>query len=173
MADVSLISPANSRAWKAGVRSPFPHMSEKDSAVWAAFLASGFVTVRRADYDLAVGGKSLAAIPEDHELRDMWETLIRKRIDVVAETSRGLWIVEVKPLGNMSALGQILAYSFLWNSERRSRGRPIPVVVCARIDEDMEPVFVNSGVSVIVVSLAAGGDVPRVLHVYGPLASDR
>ena len=123
------VTEANVRAVKASARSPFPHMSRADSAVWRAFLASHAVSFDSVDYDVAVGGKAAERLPDDAELRPMWQTLLKKRIDAVLHRPGAVWTVEVKPIANMAALGQALSYAYLYKAEGRTQLRVRPVVL--------------------------------------------
>ena len=121
-------------------------------------------------YDVALGGASARHVCSDDNLKEMWETLIKKRVDAVAEVGGEVWCCEVKPLANMAALGQALTYTYLWNAERRSRQKARAVVICSRVDEDLEAVFIFFGVLVIVVS---PGDEERgasLVKVFGRLS---
>ncbi|MBA7710129.1 hypothetical protein ES703_119061 [subsurface metagenome] len=74
----------------------------------------------------------------------------RKRIDVVAGVGGGFWVVEVKPLASMLALGQVLSYTRLFKQEFAPVGEVWPVIVCDAVDEDLLDEFDAAGVAVIV-----------------------
>ena len=61
----------------------------------------------------------------------------RKRIDVVCVTDTELWIVEVKPYGNFTSLGQALVYTRLFDLEYAHSVPVVPMVVCAELDPDL------------------------------------
>lgn len=166
----SFITEANARASKASARSPYPHMSPADTKVWVAFLQTGFVEFTSASYDVAVGGKAAHQVADDAEFRPMWETLLKKRIDAVLFRTASIYTCEVKPTANMSALGQALSYAMLYQAERSPTVPVFPAVVCARVDADLEPVYLRYGVLVVVVD-----DSPEssgtILKVLGEVAS--
>jgi hypothetical protein len=160
------ITEANVRAVKASARSPFPHMSRQDTAVWSAFLQSNAVTYDSIDYDVAVGGKAAHLVPDDDELAPMWQSLVKKRIDAVVYRVSEVWTVEVKPLANMAALGQALSYAWLWNDEGRTQLKARPVIVADRIDLDVIPIFL--AYEVLVFSVAGVKDgAPSIEKVLG------
>lgn len=164
------ITEANVRAQKASARSPFPHMSVADSKVWTAFLAAHAISFESVRYDVAVGGKGVEHVAAAEPGRAMWETLLKKRIDAVVSRADDILTIEVKPLANMAALGQALSYAFLFDEEHRP-GVPVrPVVVCFRVDADIEPVFTFFGVVVLVVS-GAQGEPPSLEKMIGSWAS--
>lgn len=143
-------------------------MSVQDAAVWRAFLDTHAVSFSEVFYDVGLGGKAHRLVTTDGGMRPMWETLLKKRVDAVLVRSDSVWCCEVKPLANMSALGQALSYQFLWNKERTSEQKARAVVVCSRVDLDIEPVFEFYGVTVFVVA-GADGSPPAVEKVIGTL----
>lgn len=161
-----IITEANARAARASSKSPYPHMSPADTKVWVAFLATRFVEFTSVSYDVAVGGAGVHQIDEGAEFRPMWETLLKKRIDAVLFRAASIYTAEVKPTANMSALGQALSYAWLYASERSPSVPVLPMVVCARVDADLEPVFLKYGVLVVVVDDQADSR-PSVLKVLG------
>lgn len=164
-----LVTDANVNAWARASRSPFPHMSPYDSRVWSAFLSVTPRGVRGVLYDVALGGRAARLVDDGDDLKEMWETLIKKRVDAVAEVGGEIWVCEVKPTASMSALGQALTYTFLWNQERRSKQKARAVVICSRVDEDVEAVFIAYDVLVIVVSPGQDGSPASLVKVFGRL----
>lgn len=124
-------------------------MSRADTRVWRRFLARGSVSFNRLDYDVSLGGKGAAAVPSSSDYYGMWAQLMKKRVDVVGWVSGQVWIIEVKPVANLAALGQVLAYRFLYNEERRPRVETLPIVVCGSLDADLGPVYDYYGVQVL------------------------
>lgn len=165
----TIVSLANERAAKASARSPFPHMSPADSAVWRTFLRLGIISFTKVLYDVGVGGKAAGLVPAGSDLHPMWETLLKKRVDAVGFTDQEVLTIEVKPTAGMSALGQALTYSFLWNAEGRSQQKSRPCVVCSRIDLDVEALFIAYGVLVIAVSGLKDGEQPALEKILGVL----
>jgi len=166
-----LVSNSNALADKRLGRCEFPHMSVYDCAVWRCFLATGFAEFDSIEYDVTVGGKSARHVRREGDLVEMWERLLRKRIDVVGFRAVDTWITEVKPLASMSALGQVLSYERLYLAEHPDTKNPRKVVVCARVDEDVEESFNYFGVSLVVVNSDSPDAAPSVLQVLGPLGT--
>jgi hypothetical protein len=81
----------------------------------------------------------------------MWLTLTCKRVDVVCRWNGILRIVEVKDVQSMSALGQVLTYTLLWNKEARPEGPGVPLVVCGRFDPELSDVYQQNHVEVVCV----------------------
>jgi len=167
--NADLVTDANVSAWARASRSPFPHMSPYDSAVWSAFLRVTPRTLSLVTYDVALGGRSARHVTNSDGLKAMWVTLIKKRVDVVCRVGGEVWTVEVKPTANMAALGQVLTYAFLWNSEGRSKQNARPVIICSRVDEDVEAVLRFYDVLLVVVKPSVDGEPPALVKVSGSL----
>lgn len=144
----NIVTPANLLAAKQLGRSSFPHLASGDDDVWRRFLATTSLHFNSFEYDLRVGGAGASLVPDDDELAPMWQTLLYKRIDVVARELDVWWIIEVKPVANMAALGQVLTYGYLWPRSFPKRQGPRLAVVAGACDPDMAPVFRAFGVSV-------------------------
>lgn len=127
----------------------YPHMMAEDREVWTKFLEAGRPAVERVWYDVRVGLGVLLG-PEVSELeRRVAAGVTRKRIDVVAKVGGGYWVVEVKPVANMAALGQVVTYRRLFVGEYRVDGEVFGVVVCDEVDEDVVGGYEELGVLVL------------------------
>lgn len=124
-------------------------MGPTDAAIWEAALRLGLVEYDRLEYDVRLGGKAAGHVDASHELFPMWETLLRKRVDVVAWLGQSPTLIEVKDVSSFAALGQCLGYRELWKRERHQGASPSAVCVCAVADADLKPVFESYGVSVV------------------------
>ncbi len=123
-------------------------MGPVDTRIWQAALKFGLMPADKYEYDVRLGGSGAIGIDPAHELKEMWETLLRKRVDVVAWVRGVPWIVEVKPVASFAALGQCLGYADMW---QREKGNTPPVrmaCVCAVADPDLGPTFQRLGVDV-------------------------
>jgi len=128
----------------------YPHMLAEDTAVWSKYLQSPLVPIKELWYDVHVGaGVRIPAEASDMDRR-IAAGITRKRIDVVAHVGGGFWVIEVKPIANMTALGQVLTYWRLFVAEYRPMGEVWPVIVCDSADEDLVAQFDELGVAVIV-----------------------
>lgn len=161
------ITLANERAYKASIGQAFPHMGPHDAAVWRALLETGAFMFQSIRYDVAVGGKAARRAGAGDQLLPMWKSLLAKRIDVLAQHRGAFWVTEVKPTASMSALGQALTYAGLWKAEHADAGPARPVVVCSRVDDDVEEFFILYGVLVIVVSPASESGPARIVKILG------
>ena len=125
-------------------------MMAEDIAVWTKYLQSPLVPILKVWYDVHVGKPiELPAEASDMERR-MAAGISRKRIDVIAQVGGGYWIIEVKPVADMRALGQVLTYFRLFISEYLLDGEAVPVIVCDSVDADLLDEFEELGVAVVV-----------------------
>lgn len=127
----------------------YPHMMAEDIAVWTKYLQSPLVPILAVWYDVHVGRPmELGPAASPAELR-MAAGISRKRIDVVARVGGGFWVIEVKPIADMRALGQVISYHRLLIAEYVLDGEAWPVVVCDSVDQDLLPEFEEFGVAVV------------------------
>lgn len=149
-----LITPANASAHRALKPTGFPHMGPLDARVWRLALSSGLVKADKFEYDVRLGGAGAHLVEDAHPHKGMWLTLLRKRVDVIAWTGDQATVIEVKPVGSFAALGQALAYAWLYKKEQRPKLPPIAAVCCAVVDPDLRPIFAAFGVQVLELPLA-------------------
>lgn len=132
------------------VRPRYDHMSESDTEVWTRFLLSGEFELTEVWYDVHVG--SALGLPPGMAGAEAarMASIGQKRIDAVCRVNGLLWVVEIKPYANYVALGQILAYRWLFWRDYVEEGEAIGVVVCDAYDTDLGSEFRSNGVTVIV-----------------------
>ena len=144
-----VISPGNLRAAQAARLSLYPHMGPADARVWDAALKLHLVQFDSVEYAVRLGGAGALAMDKAHTHRKMYETLLRKRVDVVGYSRAGVTVIEVKPYGGFAALGQCLGYLDLWQRERPGPEKVQALCVCAILDPDLGPTFAKFGVRVV------------------------
>lgn len=127
----------------------YPHMLAEDIAVWTKFLESQRYEIVEVWYDVHVGAPIDLGEEAEELALAVARGVSRKRIDCVCRVGPDLWVVEVKPFANMTALGQVLTYTRLFEKEFSDPGRVKAVVVCDTADEDLADEFQELGVMVI------------------------
>jgi len=140
-------------AMKPMVMPHYPHMLAEDVTVWSLFLRKNPGLLQKVWYDVKVGAPMPLPVGATDIQRLVALGVSRKRIDVVGLTFTGLWVIEVKPYGNMVALGQAIAYTGLFKKEYEVAVAVSPVVVCASVDKDLIAEFERQNVNVIEVGL--------------------
>ena len=128
----------------------YPHFLAADTDVWSRYLADPIVPIKEVWYDVHVGGAVELRRSSDEMDRRIAAGVTRKRIDVVAKVGAGFWIIEVKPVAGMTAIGQILIYTRLFLQEFQVTGEVFPVIIADEVDQDVAPEIDSLGVVVIV-----------------------
>jgi len=120
----------------------------EDVEVWTRFLEAEHPEIFELWYDVHVGEPMKVPPGVRPEIVAVAAGVSRKRIDVICRVDGGFWVVEIKPFGNMVALGQALGYWGLVMKEFVLEGRVWPVVVCDTVDPDLKDHFTEFGVTV-------------------------
>lgn len=122
------------------VRMYYPHMLKEDAKVWTRFLIANPNAFERVWYDVHVGSSPDMSRSSPEFLQNLADAIYRKRIDVIALKDGNYFIIEIKPVADMTALGQALTYTKYFKLEFRDRGPVLPVILCDQIGSDMEHV---------------------------------
>lgn len=145
--------PALGMSQKPMVMPSYPHMLTEDTEVWSRYLRDPIAPIREVWYDVHVG-KPMEVVEGASQIQTSVAAAVsRKRIDVIARVGAGLWCIEIKPLGSMLALGQVLSYTRLFVAEYQPFCEVWPVVVCYSVDLDLADEFEAFGVAVIEVGM--------------------
>ncbi len=129
----------------------YPHLLADDIEVWTKYLKSPLVEMKRVWYDLHVGAPVQLGPGATEMDRKIADGVTKKRIDVVASVGGGYWVIEIKWVGNMTALGQALVYSRLFKIEFDIYEEVWPVVICDELDLDLIDDYELAGVALIEV----------------------
>jgi hypothetical protein len=145
----NLVTPGNVRSLLGVTAERYPHMGPNDVRVWAVALMLGLVKFERVEYDVRLGGAGADLVDKEHVHKAMWETLLRKRVDVVGWNGLTPTVIEVKPVAGFAALGQCIGYRYLWRKEKPETKDPRAMCVCAIADPDLASVFACEDVQVV------------------------
>lgn len=129
----------------------YPHLLAEDTEVWTKYLSLPIVQLKKVWYDLHVGAPVQLGPGANEMDKRIAAGVTKKRIDVVAAVGGGYWVIELKPVGNMLALGQALAYSRLFRVEFDIYEEVWPVVICDDLDLDLIDDYDLAGVALILV----------------------
>jgi len=130
---------------------PYPHMFPLDQEVWEHFRAKFGGMYLGFQYDITCGMVSEKFGPLPPNYAKDAEILSKLRIDVVGESPENIDIIEVKPRGNMAAIGQLLTYKNHYIKEYQPTKPVRMVLVCAYIDPNIVELAENHGIVYIVV----------------------
>jgi len=115
----------------------YPHMMSEDVAVWTDFLKINPDFFQEVWYDVHVGSTMPLPLGATELQIQVAMGVSRKRIDVIGRSAEQLWVIEIKPYGNMVALGQVITYHRLFVKEFDPQWPAIPVIICANLDPDL------------------------------------
>ena len=131
----------------------YEHMMPEDRDCWTRFLKERPLYFEEVWYDMHVG---VPVIPPEGSPLWMWDVsnaVTRKRIDVIGRFKSKLYIVEVKTVLNMKALGQAVTYHDLFIRDYETDLEVIPAVICEMSDADLVPIAAKLKVVVLVNTL--------------------
>lgn len=132
---------------------PGPHLTPLDLEVWRRFLLLHPDKFQRFDYQVRVGkGQPLPAAASESD-RKAWRELTEKKIDAVGWNADGPTVIEVKPRGGASAIGQALLYRDLYTQEKRPSQPVAAMVVCDYVDEDVRLTALRYNISLVSVGV--------------------
>jgi len=124
----------------------YPHMLPVEAEIWDKFLKIRQPPFESLEYDVHVG--DVPPIPETlpEYLRGMFQSVYSKRIDVVAHDPDVIYVIEVKPRAGLSALGQCLAYKYLYERDFKP-DKPVQMrIVCEREEPNIREIAEQQGV---------------------------
>ena len=127
-------------------------LSRQDDTLLRAYLGQCGSVPDEVHTHVPVGSVPVAEPgPSSDGDRAMLEALWPRRIDCVLRFGR-LWrLVEVKPVADHHALGQVLAYAFWWARVPHFPRLDELAVVTWRCDDDCRAVYGHYGIDVIVI----------------------
>lgn len=138
----------NRRALAASVGGRWYGLGPEDSEIWGDWLRCCPLEGVEWCYGVRVGW-AVEASAEGSGLEGVLSReLLAKRVDAVGRQGNVVWVVEVKPVGSMSALGQALTYGWLVGCGVREGVEVVPAIVCRRADPDVVGVCGRVGVVV-------------------------
>ena len=124
-------------------------MLPADVPLWHRFLDSHAWLFERFYYNVRVGGPDISKIKGDLAIAKCWYASTAKRIDVIAEKKKEIWIIEVASAPYIRAVGQCLTYPFLWNLDPKISKPVRMVLLCYYIDSDLEMILKHYRVLII------------------------
>lgn len=116
-------------------------MSAPERQVWARFLNTRAEAQRPWSYELELGSGSYGPGVTPNEPPEYYLRTLKKRVDAAVLTSTETILAEVKEVGGMDALGQLLTYRQLLWEEKRPTNLIGLWVVCGRVDYDVRELF--------------------------------
>lgn len=86
----------------------------KDVLVWETFISENPEAYDQVEYNIRVG-TGIKYIPEtQYQLQNMATKLSQMRIDVVGYKNGTIELIELKPIGGATLIGQLVTYPILY-----------------------------------------------------------
>lgn len=134
-----------------GKLAKYPHMKPADVAIWERFVGANWDFFDRVDYDLCVG-EGADFLPTDEDTPDGRQNrLYKRKIDVVGYKGNAVTLIEVKPLADTEALGQIITYGDLYAKEKDALPAVTLMVLAEKIMAEMKDIYTRKNVEVRIV----------------------
>ena len=132
-------------------QSKYPHMRPEDIGVWEKLIEKRPDFYDSVDYDYRVGrGRNYPNVAEEWLRRDFY-LLTQLRIDAVGYRGDEVHIIEVKPVVNVTALGQVIAYTLLYSEANPDAINIVPVIVAGDAMPDVQHAAEQMGVQIFLV----------------------
>lgn len=109
-----------------------PAMPSQDLAIWLRFRDQAAGLFERIYFNVRVGEPVPVAEDLPPEIKALAVALSRRRVDVVGENLSGWSLFELKYNAGTEALGQILMYKALWQSDPPN-ARPVSMSIVSNI----------------------------------------
>jgi len=96
----------------------YPHMGPRESQIWTLFLKNiGWDDIEYIDYAVRVGPGLVPSDIVEENIRRMAEAITKLRIDAVVHRKSEIWLMEVKEIANLVAIGQLISYEHYYIKE--------------------------------------------------------
>lgn len=119
-------------------RGHFPNMSKHDRQIWGRFLDNYGVAFDHFAYNVALGGPVLGPEFGPEQARQQWRYANALKVDAIGFRSTEVWIIEVKPSANVSAIGAALCYAELAQVDKFTDLPLTPVVATDQASPDIK-----------------------------------
>jgi hypothetical protein len=120
-------------------------MQRPERDLWLAWMGEHPTEFERVAYNVRVGLGIPAGQSNDKPLEERWRQLTRLRIDAVCQAGPRVVAVEVKLRMTVVALGQMIGYRDLLNSELR-RDDVAAWFVCSSVHPDIAREMTRYGI---------------------------
>ena len=121
-------------------------MKPEDVAVWGRFIAKNPGLFESCDYDMALGVGAPVDPNHPEEIQRDHTILTQKKVDVVAYRLDQVTLIEVKPIADMRAMGQIMTYHHLYTQAHPEQTNVWKMVVCGKVERELAEIFANNGI---------------------------
>lgn len=122
------------------------HMSTEDYALWLRYRPTIAAQRPVLYFDVALGGDRAAEAKAPKDYERMWWRLNAKRIDVLAVYADRVEIIELRNAAQANAIGRLLMYKQLWDSDPSFPQPAQMILVTDTADPDVVSLAAAQGV---------------------------
>lgn len=126
-------------------------LSSEDLNVWLLALSQQPQLSSGSVYQFPLESQPSPCEDDARQLPSWWHRTCAKRIDVLRVLPDRVQIIEIKPRGGLSAVGQVLGYCWLYAEKERPTVPVEPWVVCHQFDTSLLPFARLHGINVLEV----------------------
>ena len=141
-------------------RLTYPAMNPGEIVIWRAWLRTHQDLYDSFDYNVRIGEGEDPGPTFADNIRKMWTMNTQFRIDAVGLKGGVPEIIEVEDDVSIRAVGQVMAYKFIWVKEQRSAAVPGMRIVCRNFNANVLPMVRDTGIAFDQV--AVGSDDMRI-----------
>ena len=113
------------------------HLSKGDAFLWSKFLDKHPSEFTKIVYDVRVGQSVLLPPGYPDWLKRSANALSRKRIDVVAERGRFIFVIEIRVRAKSNVIGDLINYTQLYKVYNKPTKSVLPMLVTDELDADL------------------------------------
>lgn len=128
-----------------------PHMARRDLPLWYRFLDRSATDYTGFFYDAALGEGTDTGPELPDEFRYGFLRLTRLRADAIGVQPAGWTLFEVRPLAGAGALGALVTYRALWETDPPDN-RPLKaVLITDKLRPELARLFAAQSITIIQV----------------------
>jgi hypothetical protein len=139
------------RLYKSQLMRDYPRMSPLDLPVWERYLKDNSNKYISIAYDLPCGTGVDCTDEQDDNMRDMYKHLTMKRIDAIGFNKSYIDLIEVKPVADIRALGQLIAYKHFFMEQYKPSVPVNMILLCGAARPDDATVLQANNVKLYLV----------------------
>jgi len=113
------------------------HLSRGDAYLWSKFIDKYPDTFFDIKYDVRVGLGVI--LPQEYPewLKKSADFLSKKRIDVVGETKRHIFVIEIRVNAKSNVIGDLLSYKYLYELSFKPIKKVLPFLISNTLEADL------------------------------------
>lgn len=126
-------------------------MRPREAEVFRLWLQDKWASYDRFEFNVRVGAGADPGAQYPENIRRMAVANTQKRIDAVAWVGVQPTIIEVKDYAIQLAIGQVLEYGAVWQSQHAASPKPLLLIVCSNHEAGLLQRATDAGVHVNVL----------------------